>query len=329
MTNCTDLNQTILSSLHSGDEQSSDDEIKTMHSSLTENADADIDTTLASIRYSSTNVQAVYEELLLIRQRLAEENERLKKKSFLLNQWEERMRETIEHGWQAHKDKFDSELNTYKEKLNIMTKDFKRTNETLQLLREQNNELKKNFNDVRETNEKLIEKNKQTEKRMENLIRLNQISEQKIKELEKKSPIINQNDENINKEQPVEQQSVVPVVSKTPSIASVDTLAFLFNWLSDIAQTSISEWPCTPTLTSDALERYSKLLTILADQSSFCLNKIHSNLILSYLKLVYYSLIIIECPTTNGQTRHLYSCSYRRLCEQILKCDKNQVKFFF
>jgi hypothetical protein len=115
------------------------------------------------------------------------------------------------------------------------------------------------------------------------------------------------------------------VSSKTPSIASADSLIFLFNWLSDIAQTSLSEWPCSPSLTSDTLERYSKLLSILADQSSFCLNKSQSNLTLSYLKLVYFSLIIIECPTTSGQTRHLYSCSYRRLCEQILKCEKNQV----
>jgi hypothetical protein len=113
--------------------------------------------------------------------------------------------------------------------------------------------------------------------------------------------------------------------SKPPSIASADSLVFLFNWLSDNAQSSLSEWPCSPSLPSDTLERYSKLLTILADQSSFCLNKAHLNLTLSYLKLLYYSLIIIECPTTSGQTRHLYSCSYRRLCEQILKCEKNQV----
>ncbi|CAF4443681.1 unnamed protein product, partial [Adineta steineri] len=65
------------------------------------------------------------------------------------------------------------------------TKDFKRTNDSLQLLREQNSELKRNYNDLRETNDKLVEKTKQTEKRAENLIRLNQISEQKIKELEK------------------------------------------------------------------------------------------------------------------------------------------------
>jgi chromosome segregation ATPase len=201
MTNCTDLNQTLLSSLQSGDEQSSDDEIKTLNSSSTDNGDADIDTTLASPRYSSTNVQAVYNELLLIRTRLSQENERLKKKSDLLNQWEQRMRETIEHGWRSHKEKFDTELNTYKEKLNIMTKDFKRTNETLQLLREQNSELKRNVNDLRETNEKLVEKTKQAEKRAENLVRLNQNSEQKIKELEKniemnkKVTIINQNDE--------------------------------------------------------------------------------------------------------------------------------------
>ncbi|CAF1510350.1 unnamed protein product, partial [Adineta steineri] len=184
--NRVDLNQTILSSLNSGDEQSSDDEIKTLNSTAaTDNADADIDTTLASIRYSPANIQTVYNELLLIRQRLSQENERLKIKSDLLNQWEQRMRETIEHGWQAHKDKFDSELNIYKEKLNNVTKDFKRTNDSLQLLREQNSELKRNYNDLRETNDKLVEKTKQTEKRAENLIRLNQISEQKIKELEK------------------------------------------------------------------------------------------------------------------------------------------------
>jgi hypothetical protein len=102
-------------------------------------------------------------------------------------------------------------------------------------------------------------------------------------------------------------------------------MIFLFNWLSDISQTGLAEWPSSSSLTSDTIERYSKLLTILADQSSFCLNKNNSNLILSYLKLIYFSLITIECPTTSGQTRHLYSCSYRRLCEQILKCDKNQV----
>jgi hypothetical protein len=331
MTNCIDLNRTIYSTFQSGDEQqSSDDEIKIMQNSLTENADADIDTTLASIHYSPANIQAVYEELLLIRQRLSQENERLKTKSNLLNQWEERMRQTIENGWQAHKEKFDCELNTYKDKLNLMTKDFKRTNETLQLFREQNNELKRNLNELKEINEKLVEKNKQTEKRMENLIRLNQISEQKIKELEKRSTIINQNEESIksNGDHSIEQQSlIVSTSSKIPSIASTYSLIFLFNWLSDIAQTSISEWPCSPSLTSDTLERYSKLLTILAEQSSFCLNKTHSNLTLSYLKLVYYSLIIIECPTTNAQTRHFHSCSYRRLCEQILKCEKNQVNF--
>jgi hypothetical protein len=119
---------------------------------------------------------------------------------------------------------------------------------------------------------------------------------------------------------------LVPTIPKTPTIASADSLIFLFNWLSDISQTSLSEWPTTPSITSDTIERYSKLLTILADQSSFCFNKNHSNLILSYLKLVYFSLITIECPTTSGQTRHLYSCSYRRLCEQILKCEKNQVR---
>ena len=43
------------------------------------------------------------------------------------------MRETIEHGWQAHKEKFDTELHSYKEKLNIATKDLKRTNENLQV----------------------------------------------------------------------------------------------------------------------------------------------------------------------------------------------------
>lgn len=201
MTNCADLNQTILSSLQSGDEQSSDDEIKTLYSSSVENGDADIDTTLASPRYLSMNVQSVYNELLLIRQRLAQENERLKKKSDLLNQWEERMRQTVELGWQAHKEKFDSEISSYKDKLNQVTKDFKRTTEALQLLREQNSELKRNLNDSRDTNEKLVEKMKQAEKRSENLLRLNQISEQKIKELEKAMEInkklvgSNQNDE--------------------------------------------------------------------------------------------------------------------------------------
>ena len=183
--NYVDLNQTVLSSLHSGDEQSSDDEIKTLNSSSTDHADADIDTTLASIRYSPANLQAVFGELQSIRQKLSEENERLKKKSDLLDQWEQRMRETIEHGWQAHKEKFDTELNSYKEKLNVATKDLKRTNENLQVLREQNGELKRNLNDLRETNEKLVEKSKQAEKRAENLLRLNQIAEQKIKELEK------------------------------------------------------------------------------------------------------------------------------------------------
>ncbi|CAF4017445.1 unnamed protein product [Rotaria sp. Silwood2] len=321
MTNYTDLNQTILSSIQSGDEQSSDDEIKTLYSSSAENADADIDTTLASPRYISTNVQAVYNELLLIRQRLSEENERLKKKSDLLNQWEERMRETIEHGWQAHKEKFDSEINVYKEKLNQITKDFKRTNETLQLMREQNNELKRNLNDLRETNEKLVEKAKQSEKRSENLIRLNQISEQKIKELEKiiemnkKISLNNQHEEstksiennNCYRNTPISDHcseyhssaNSPTTASKTPSIASTDSMIFLFNWLSDISQTSIIEWPSSSSLTSDTIERYSKLL-------------------------IYFSLITIECPTTSGQTRHLYSCSYRRLCEQILKCEKNQ-----
>ncbi|CAF0922558.1 unnamed protein product [Rotaria sp. Silwood1] len=345
MTNYTDLNQTVLSSVQSGDEQSSDDEIKTLYSSSAENAD--IDTTLASPRYISPNVQAVYNELLLIRQRLSEENERLKKKSILLNQWEERMRETIEHGWQAHKEKFDSEINIYKEKLNQMTKDFKRTNETLQLMREQNNELKRNLNDLRETNEKLVEKTKQADKRTENLIRLNQISEQKIKELEKtiemnKKPSLNNPNEDSTKSIENNNNSCgntsindhcsehhsstnsPTTTSKTPSIASTDSLIFLFNWLSDISQTSLTEWPSSSLLSSDTIERYSKLLSILADQSSFCLNKNYSNLILSYLKLVYFSLITIECPTTSGQTRHLHSCSYRRLCEQILKCDKNQ-----
>ncbi|CAF0721773.1 unnamed protein product [Adineta steineri] len=345
--NRVDLNQTILSSLNSGDEQSSDDEIKTLNSTAaTDNADADIDTTLASIRYSPANIQTVYNELLLIRQRLSQENERLKIKSDLLNQWEQRMRETIEHGWQAHKDKFDSELNVYKEKLNNVTKDFKRTNDSLQLLREQNSELKRNYNDLRETNDKLAEKTKQTEKRAENLIRLNQISEQKIKELEKtieinkKCLLNNPNDEcrksmeNIHSsrttsitDQSNEHHSSttsLTTISKSPSIASPDSMIFLFNWLSDITQTTVSEWPNTSSITPDTIERYSKLLTILADQSSFCLNKNHSNLIISYLKLVYFSLIMIECPTTSGQTRHLYSCSYRRLCEQILKCDKNQ-----
>lgn len=320
MTNCADLNQTILSSLHSGDEQSSDDEIKTIHNTSAENADADIDTTLASVRYSPFNVQAVYSELLLIRQRLAQENDRLKKKADLLNQWEERMRQTIEQGWQAHKDKYDGELNGYKEKVNVMTKDLKRTNETLQSLREQNGELKRNLNESREANEKLVEKNKQMEKRMENFIRLNQISEQKIKELEKNL--------DSNKRIPVPEESIKPTEhqpSKSPSIASADSLIFLFNWLSEIAHTSINEWPFSPPLPSDTLERYSKLLTILIDQSTFGWNKTNSNFTLSYLKLLYFSLITIECPTTNGQTRHLHSCSHRRLCEQILKCEKNQV----
>ncbi|CAF0752819.1 unnamed protein product [Adineta steineri] len=345
--NRVDLNQTILSSLNSGDEQSSDDEIKTLNSTAaTDNADADIDTTLASIRYSPANIQTVYNELLLIRQRLSQENERLKIKSDLLNQWEQRMRETIEHGWQAHKDKFDSELNIYKEKLNNVTKDFKRTNDSLQLLREQNSELKRNYNDLRETNDKLVEKTKQTEKRAENLIRLNQISEQKIKELEKtieinkKFLLNNPNEEcrksmeNIHSSRTTSitdrsnehhsSTTSLTTISKSPTIASPDSMIFLFNWLSDITQTTVSEWPNTSSITPDTIERYSKLLTILADQSSFCLNKNHSNLIISYLKLVYFSLITIECPITSGQTRHLYSCSYRRLCEQILKCDKNQ-----
>ncbi|CAF0890680.1 unnamed protein product [Adineta ricciae] len=327
--NYVDLNQTVLSSLHSGDEQSSDDEIKTLNSSSADHADADIDTTLASIRYSPANVQAVFGELQSIRQKLSEENERLKKKSDLLDQWEQRMRETIEHGWQAHKEKFDTEVNSYKEKLNVATKDLKRTNENLQVLREQNGELKRNLNDLRETNEKLVEKSKQAEKRAENLLRLNQIAEQKIKELEKaieshKKPLSTPNDE-CTKSLSIPDQSVEhSPTHKTPTIASTDSLIFLFNWLSDISQTSLSEWPMSSSIPSDSLERYSKLLTILADQSNFCLNKNHSNLILSYLKLVYYSLITIECPTTGGQTRHLHSCSYRRLCEQILKCEKNQ-----
>ena len=327
--NCADLNQTILSSVHSGDEQSSDDEIKTIHSSSTENADADIDTTLASIRYSSGDIQAVYNELLLIRTRLSHENERLKKKAELLNQWEERMRQTIEHGWQAHKEKFDGELNSYKEKVNVMSKDLKRTNDTLQLLREQNGELKRNLNESKETNEKLVEKNKQMEKRMENLIRLNQISEQKIKELEKNAEsnrkLSNTNPPEESTKSPENHHSPEHQLSKSLSIASADSLIFLFTWLADTTRSSINEWPCSSPLPSDTLERYSKLLSILADQSTFCLNKNQPNLTLSYLKLVYYSLIAIECPTGSGQTRHLHSCSYRRLCEQILKCEKNQV----
>ena len=369
MTDRADLNQTLLSSLQSGDEQSSDDEIKTLNSS---SADfADIDTTLASPRYSSSNVQTVYNELLLIRTRLCEENDRLKKKADLLNQWEQRMRETIEQGWQAHKMKFDAELNNYKEKFGSLSKDLKRTNEALQVLREQNSELKRNLTEARESNEKLGEKAKQAEKRAENLVRLNQISEQKIKELER---TIDTNNRKIPVPHPVEESSkssessnpcrssstgdlcyehppstttrklisnedtfiyfprlssAAVTSSKPPSIASTDSLIFLFNWLSDTAQTALAEWPSTPSLTPDTLERYSKLLSILADQSSYCFNRNHSALTLSYLKLVYFSLITIECPTTSGQTRHLYSCSYRRLCEQILKCDKNQVGISF
>ena len=353
-----DLNQTILSSLHSGDEQSSDDEIKTLQSSSTDHADADIDTSLASIPYSSTSVQTVYNELLLIRQRLAEENERLKKKADLLNQWEDRMRQTIEQGWQAHKDKFDGEINVYKDKLTVMTKDLKRTNESLQLLRDQNSELKRNVNELKETNEKLLEKNKQTEKRMENLIRLNQLSEQKLRDLEKntepsKRSLANTPNEESRKSienlhQSIEHHSstnsrktttrllfqfirfsyLVAPSSKAPTIASVDSLTFLFNWLSDNAQSSVSQWPSVSTLTSDTLDRYSKLLNILIDQSSFCLNKNQTCLTLSYLKLVYYSLVIAECSTITGQNRNLHSSSYRRLCDQILKCEKTQVTFF-
>lgn len=67
-------------------------------------------------------------------------------------------------------------------------------------------------------------------------------------------------------------------------------------------------------------------MTILADQSSYCLNNQNNNSKLpqAFLKLVYLALITIECPSTSSQTRHLYSCSYRRICEQILKIDKNQ-----
>ena len=203
MSKRADLNETLLSSIQSGDEQSSDDDIKTLDSSSGELAD--IDTSLTTPRYSPTNVQMVYNELLLIKKRLSQENERLKKKADLLNQWEQRMRDTIEQGWQAHKEKFDTELNNYKDKINTMTKDMKRTNENLQVLRDQNAELKRNLHDARENNEKLIEKNKQIEKRMENLVRLNQISENKIKELEKsiettnKKPIVASSVEEIPK----------------------------------------------------------------------------------------------------------------------------------
>lgn len=192
MTTHTELNLSMLSSIQSGDEQSSDDEGKTVNttleetsSSATDDADADIDTTLASPRYSRTidnpHIQTVYNELALIRSRLSQEHERLKKKAQALNQWEERMRETIERGWQAHKEKFDCELNNSREKLTTITRDFKRTNDALQVLREQNGELKRTTIELRETNEKLIEKVKQTEKRAENLVRLNAIAEQKSK----------------------------------------------------------------------------------------------------------------------------------------------------
>ena len=368
MTNRPDFDQTLLSSLQSGDEQSSDDEIKTLDSSAVDNADADIDTTLASARCSSADVQTVYRELILIRTHLSEENTRLKKKADLLNQWEQRMRQTIEHGWQAHKEKFDAELNACKEKLNAATKDLKRTNETLVMFREQNSEMKRNVSDLREANDKLVEKNKQAEKRTENLVRLNQISEQKIKELEKTiemnqkknvlPPSVQDCSKSLDTASPCQRISVgdpcyehssltpsrkctvsltrssnarsadlivVPTTPKTPTIASTDSLNFLFNWLSDITHSSLSEWPSSSPLASDTLERYSKLLTILADQASFCLHQTQSGLTLSFLRLVYLSLITIECPTTSGQTRHLHSCSYRRLCEQILRCDKNQV----
>ena len=368
MTNRPNLDQTLLSSLLSGDEQSSDDEIKTLDSSAVDNADADIDTTLASTRCSSADIQTVYRELILIRTRLSEENARLKKKADLLDQWEQRMRQTIEHGWQAHKEKCDAELNSCKEKLNAATKDLKRTNETLVMFREQNSELKRHATDFREANDKLMEKNKQAEKRTENLVRLNQISEQKIKELEKtiemnqkknaSPPSVQECAKSVDTASSCQRSPagdpcyehssltssrkciesvsrssntrsvhlvVVTTVPKTPTIASTDSLNFLFNWLSDITHSSLSEWPSSSPLSSDTLERYSKLLTILADQASFCLHQSQSSLTLSFLRLVYLSLITIECPATSGQTRHLHSCSYRRLCEQILRCDKNQV----
>lgn len=360
MTNCPDFNQTLASSLQSGDEQSSDDDIKTLDSSSAEQAD--IDTTLASPRYSSSNLAAIYNELLLIRTRLAEENERLKKKADLLNQWEERMRTTIEQGFQAHKEKYEVEVNGYKEKINTLTKDFKRTNDALQVLREQNTELKRNLTEMKENHEKLIEKNKQTEKRAENLLRLNQIAEQKIKTLEKTiETTTKKGNATMNGEEVVKTTEIPPTVAqsldtssepsanspnpsgtsetrsfphsnlclgtKMPSIASTDSLIFLFNWLSDGAQNALIDWPSSSSsLTSDTLERYSKLITILADQTSFCLSRNQPSLTLAFLKLVYFSLITIESPTNNGQIRHLYSCSYRRLCEQILKCDKNQVR---
>lgn len=367
MLNRADVNQSLLSSIQSGEDLSSDDDIKTLDTSSGELAD--LDTTLSSPKYSSTDIQMVYNELLLIRTRLCEENDRLKKKAELLNQWEQRMRETILQGWQAHKDKVDGELNMYKEKLNVVTKDFKRTNESLQVLRDQNSELKRNLHETRENNEKLVEKNKQIEKRMENLIRLNQNFEQKIKELERTVEMLTKKPsttEEVSKSSssetaiscrnavtgepcyehssstnqigklseekiPIEEMEEILIVlgksnSTTPSIASTDSLIFLFNWLSDVAQSCITEWPPATPISSDTIEKYSKLLTILGDQSSFCLSRNHSGLTLSFLKLVYFSLITIECPTSSGQTRHLHSCSYRRLCDQISKCGKNQVR---
>ena len=326
MTNCEDLNQTLISSIRSGDEQSSDDEIRTLDTSSGEQAD--IDTSLASVRCSPNDIVAIYNELLLIRKRLAEENERLKKKDELLTEWEQRMRQTIEQGWQAHKDKFDAEINSYKEKSNVLNKDLKRTNESLQILRDQNNELKRNLAELKENHDKLIEKNKQTEKRAENLLRLNQIAEQKLKTIETAKPppppVV---------EAPPPPAVELPAIStaKSPSFASTESLIFLFNWLSDSAQSVFNDWPtCSNSLPAETIERYGKLLVLLADQTNVCLSRNSSPLTLAFLKLVYFSLITIECPTatpTNGQNhRTLYSSSYRRLCEQILKCEKSQVE---
>lgn len=325
MTNCEDLNRTLISSIRSGDEQSSDDDIKTLDTSSGEQAD--IDTSLASVRCSSNDIVAIYNELLLIRTRLAEENERLKKKDELLIEWEKRMRSTIEQGWQAHKDKFDGEINSYKEKINVLNKELKRTNESLQILRDQNNELKRNFNELKENHDKLIEKTKQTEKRAENLLRLNQIAEQKSKTIPQ--PVAPP-----PPAPPIEPMPIVNSIvstTKSPSIASTDSLIFIFNWLSDNAQHSFNDWPnCSTCLAAETVERYGKLIAILSDQTNVCFGRNSSQLTLAFLKLIYFSLITIECPTStssNGQNhRVFYSSSYRRLCEQILKCEKTQVK---
>ncbi|CAF0981570.1 unnamed protein product, partial [Didymodactylos carnosus] len=318
--------------------------------------DADIDTSFNS--QHSVNemkvkaVASVYDELNIIRQKLHAENERLKKKAFELDEWEKRVKlcikTEIDKRLLVQKEKYENELIQYKEQLTKLIKDNKRLNDTLQVLRESNEQLKKKLYETEEINEKLKIQIKQTEKRSENLLRLNDINEQKVKDLEKVSLnsyneklLTIKKSQNLNEcskstdtnqsccrntsigefclEHNTSSKQISPInnasSSKTSSIASVDCLNFLFNWLCEITQLAMSnEWPLTSSsneLIPSNIEKYSKLLSLLADQSNYYIN--NSKLTLTYLTLIY-----VECPT-NTTTRHLYSCSYRRICEQILK----------